>query len=125
MSTEQTIREVSAFEFDELVERCMGNLAFVERVLNKFRQRFGENLEELEKAVEAHDPEGIVRVAHRLKGESANVAARGLQDRAGEIERLGRHGRVSDIRPCLTQLRVEWSQFAESVASLDLWDSVA
>ena len=125
MSTEQAMREVSTFELDELVERCMGNLAFVERILAKFQQRFGETVEELENAVDAHDPERIVRAAHRLKGESANVAARGLQDRAGEIERLGRHGRVSDIRPCLTQLRVEWSQFAESVASLDLWDSVA
>jgi HPt (histidine-containing phosphotransfer) domain-containing protein len=125
MSTEQAIREVSAFEFEELVERCMGNLEFVERVLSKFQQRFGENLEALEQAVEAHDPEGVVRVAHRLKGESANVAAQGLQDRAGEIERLGRIGRVSDIPPCLAQLRAEWSLFAESVASRDPWDGVA
>ena len=120
MSTEQAVREVSAFELDELVERCMGNLAFVERILAKFQQRFGENLEELEKAVDAYDPEAVVRVAHRLKGESANVAARGLRDQAEQIERLGRGGDVSEILPCLAQLRVEWSLFSESVASLDL-----
>ena len=125
MSTEQAIREVSAFEFDELVERCLGNLEFVERVLGKFQHRFGENLEELERALEAEDRERIVRVAHRLKGESANMAARGLRDQAAEIEQLGRDGRVCEIRPCLAQLRAEWSLFAESVASLDLRDGVA
>jgi HPt (histidine-containing phosphotransfer) domain-containing protein len=125
MSTEQATEQVDAFEFDELVERCMGNLEFVERVLAKFQQRFGENLEELEKALEAYDPEGIVQVAHRLKGESANVAAGGLRDHAAEIERLGREGRVSDIPPCLAQLRTEWSHFTESVGLLDLWDGAA
>ncbi len=120
MSIEQATQEVGAFEFDELFDRCMGNLEFMERVLSKFQQRFGENLEQLEKALDAQDREEIVRVAHRLKGESANVAAGGLHNRAAEIERLGRKGRVVDIPPCLAQLRAEWSQFAESVASLDL-----
>ena len=125
MSTEQAILEVSAFEFDELLERCMGNLEFVERILSKFQRRFGENLEELEKALDAEDAEQLVRLAHRLKGESANMAARGLRDQAAKIERLGRDGRVCEVGPCLAGLRAEWSQFAESVASLDLSDGAA
>ena len=124
MITEQAVQAVRAFELDELMERCLGNLEFVERVLSKFQQRFGENLEALERAVDAHDTEGVVQLAHRLKGESANVAARGLRDQAGEIERLGRNGQICDIPPCLAELRFEWSSFAESVASLDLWDVV-
>ena len=116
---EQEGRTSSAFELEELVERCMGNLEFVERVLTKFQQRFGEQLEELEQAVAQRDAERLVLVAHRLKGESASVAAAALRDRAGEIERLGRAGQVSNVPPCLQRLRAEWAEFAESVSTLD------
>ena len=109
----------SVFELDELVDRCMGNLEFVERVLTKFQQRFGEQLEELEQALAQEDAERVVLVAHRLKGESASVAATALRDRAGEIEKLGRAGQVSNIPHCLERLRAEWAQFAESVSTLD------
>jgi len=98
----------------------MGNLEFVERVLTKFQQRFGENLDELEQALAREDTDQVVLVAHRLKGESASVAANALRDRAGEIEALGRAGRVSNIPDRLERLRGEWALFAESVSTIDL-----
>ena len=98
----------------------MGNLEFVDRVLTKFQQRFGEHLDELEQAVAREDAEHVALVAHRLKGESASVAARALCDRAGEIESLGRAGRISNVPDCLQRLRGDWARFTESVSTLDL-----
>ena len=117
MNLEQHGQMAANFEFDELLERCMGNLEFAERVLTKFQGRFDGQLEEMENALAQKDVEQVVLVAHRLKGESASVAASGLRDRAEEIERLGRGNRVADIPTSLQNLRSEWASFAESVAS--------
>lgn len=103
---------------DELLERCMGNIEFAERVLSKFVNRFDEDLAELEKDLELEDSEGIVSVAHRLKGSSANVGAHGLRDRAAAIEAMARAQRTSEIRSGLDQLRDEWFRFVESASAL-------
>ncbi len=106
--------------FDELVERCMGNIEFAERVLSKFLESFNDVLSDLEAKLDSENPEEIARVAHRLKGASANVGAHGLRDQAAGIESLARAERTSEIRPCLEQLRTEWSRFVESASSLNL-----
>jgi len=120
MITQQPNYVASALDLDELVDRCMGNLEFVDRVLTKFQQRFGEHLDELEQAVAQDDAERVALLAHRLKGESASVAAGALRDRAGEIEALGRAGRIASIPDCLQRLRGDWARFTESVSTLDL-----
>lgn len=120
MITQQDGQRASALDLDELVDRCMGNLEFVDRVLTKFQQRFGENLDELERALAQKDTERVVLIAHRLKGESASVAAGALRDRAGEIEALGRAGHISNIPDCLQRLRGDWALFSESVSTLNL-----
>lgn len=119
MIAQQDDQTASALDLDELVDRCMGNLEFVDRVLTKFQQRFGENLDELERAAAQEDTEQVVLIAHRLKGESASVAAGALRDRAGEIEALARAGHTSNIPDCLRRLRGDWALFAESVSALD------
>jgi len=111
-------RETAVLDFEGLLERCMGNLEFAERILSKFQQRFGEELAELETELERDNAEGITRIAHRLNGESANVAAERLQASAAMIETLGRAERISEIPPCLEELRGEWSRFVDSLSSL-------
>ncbi len=113
-------QEPPVLDFEELLERCMGNIEFAERVLAKFQQRLGEDLEELEKGLHAEDAPAIARVAHRLKGASANVAARGVLRRAVEIEQLGRARRVSEIPSQVEELRREWARFGDSVSALRL-----
>jgi len=111
-------REPTPLDRGDLIARCLGNIEFVERVLAKFQQHFGEDLEELERALPGGDAETIGRIAHRLKGASANVAARGLQARSAAIEDLSRWRRIAEIPPCVEDLRDEWSRFQESAASI-------
>jgi len=116
MNHELSIGDPSVLAVDELLERCMGNIEFAERVLSKFLLRFDDDLIELEKGLEAEDSEEIARVAHRLKGASANVGAHTLRDRAAGIETLARAGQTSEIRSGLKELRDEWFRFVESAS---------
>ena len=109
--------DAAVLDFEQLLARCMGNIEFMERVLSRFREHFGEDLAELEEGLDATDGGQIARVAHRLKGASANVGAAGLRERAAEIERLGRARRFSEIPPCVDQLRGEWDRFVSSATS--------
>src|SRR5580692_4200267 len=72
-----------------LCDRCMGNLDLVERVLDKFEQRLPQELAELERELELGDSAKVALVAHRIKGNSSNVSAAGLQQAAAEVEDLG------------------------------------
>ncbi|MHB8971645.1 MAG: Hpt domain-containing protein [Pirellulaceae bacterium] len=110
----------SVLNIDELLARCLGNISLAERVLAKFHDRFENDLEELDSALQAHDSAAVAQTAHRIKGASANVAAPRLHEQAAEIEQLGRDQRLSDIPHHLDQLRHEWCQFVHETSSLEL-----
>ena len=80
-----------------LSDRCLGNLELAQRVLDKFEQRLPAELAELERVAELGDAAKIALVAHRIKGNSSNISAAGLQQAAAEIEDLSCAGRVADI----------------------------
>jgi Amt family ammonium transporter len=110
-------KQESSFDFEELLNRCLGNLEFAERVLAKFQSRFDDDLVELEQALDVQDTEAVARVAHRLKGASATAAANGICTQAAEIESLARTRNIDEIPGCLRLLRNECSKFSDSVAS--------
>ncbi len=107
----------TAYDADELLARCMGNLEFAERILAIFQQRFDEDLQALEQSLAVENAGEVTRIAHRLKGASANAAAPVLQARAAQIEQLACENRLSEVRECVAELREEWHWFQESVPS--------
>ena len=110
--------DAKAFDIDELVDRCMGNLELAERLLAMFQDRFETDLTELEKVFETGESGEIARVAHRIKGASASVSAQRLQELAARIEQLGRSGQSAAILPYLEQLRREWTRCRDCATSL-------
>lgn len=107
-----------ALDLDELRNRCMGNLNLVHRVLTKFQKRLPEELTEIEEALECGDMERIARVAHRVKGTSASVSAKGLARAAAEIEDLSRAGRATDIPTRIEHFRDEWEKCLDEAVML-------
>ena len=105
--------DAEVLDWQELCERCLGNLDLVARVLGKFEQRLPAELAELERAVEVGDAAKIALVAHRIKGNSSNVSAAGLQQAAAEIEDLGRAGRVAEIPARVRNVRQEWQRYID------------
>ena len=84
-------------DVEQLLDRCMGNVEFVERVLTKFHERFSDDLEQLERDVQAGAGESVAALAHRLKGSAANVAAPELHRITAQLEELGRSPRMAEI----------------------------
>lgn len=79
-----------AIQLDQLVNRCLGNINFAQRVMTKFTGRLEDDIEELKDAMRGDSLPDVARLAHRLKGASANVAAEGLRKLAEEIEQQAR-----------------------------------
>lgn len=107
--------------WDGLCKRCMDNITLVQRVLEKFQQRFPEDLDELEEALETHDAEKASRVAHRIKGSAANISAGHIQRAATEIEDLSRAERTTDAATMCVRtdrLRNEWESFVKHTSGL-------
>ncbi len=107
------------FDRQQLLDRCLGNLAFAERLLASFERRFVEDVANIEQSLATRDTAELVRVAHQLKGASANMSAPRLQRVAAEIENHGRADRLESIAEQLIVLRQEWEYFARHRASQD------
>lgn len=105
-------------DYYQLLERCLGNVAFAERILAKFIQKFAEDLERLETSASAGDAEAATLVAHRLKGSAANVAAAELAWRLSEIEQLSRDGEWLLVAERMEALREQWTRFVAFTLSL-------
>lgn len=105
-------------DVEDLLARCLGNVEFAQRILGKFQERCDEDLEALEKAVFDGDSESVARLAHRMKGASANASASGLQRHASEIERAARHEAFDEVPASLECLKREWTRFSEVVSDL-------
>jgi HPt (histidine-containing phosphotransfer) domain-containing protein len=110
--------DAEILDLQGLHDRCLGNLDLVVRVLDKFEQRLPEELAELERAVELGDAAKIALAAHRIKGNSSNISAAGLQQAAAEIEDLSRAGQVADIPPRLQKLHGQWQRYVDCRAAL-------
>jgi HPt (histidine-containing phosphotransfer) domain-containing protein len=103
-------------DWSVLCDRCLGNIDLVQRVLEKFEQQLPQELAELEHALALSDTEQVARVAHRIKGSSANVSAEGLQQAAEEVEGSSRAGCVADIPRHFDRLRSEWELYRDCAA---------
>jgi CheY-like chemotaxis protein len=98
-----------------LLDRCMGNVEFLKRLLDKFRNRIGEDVERLSQAVEAQNAQETARLAHSLKGSAANVSAITLSHLALELEQLGVAGDLTPAEACLAKIREEVDRCIEYV----------
>ncbi len=107
-------QEARALDVEDLMTRCMGNIEFAEQILSTFQALGDEALAEMEEAMAAEDAEALSRLAHRLKGASANAAAPGLRAHAAEIERAARQSSLQEIPAHIEDLRREWGRFAST-----------
>jgi HPt (histidine-containing phosphotransfer) domain-containing protein len=104
-------------DFEALVNRCMGNMDFVDRVLLKINERLPLDIEELERALNQQDAQQVAGVAHRIKGSVANISANKLQGIAQEIENMGREGIIESIPSRINALHKEWENLREWTTS--------
>lgn len=109
----ETRSVVAVFGFEQLCDRCLGNLELVERVVSAFTEGFAADLARLESELRAGAWEDVRRLAHRMKGSASNAAAGALERVVGELEGLAREGREEALAAKVAELRREWTRFEQ------------
>lgn len=81
---------------------------FLSSLIDTFVEHGTQDLERLRQAVDARDPEGARKAAHRMKSSSANVGARRLSARCADIEKDARSNKVDILAESLAILEAEY-----------------
>lgn len=103
---------------DALLARCAGDESICRRVLDKYSQQMQVDVSALVSFVESGNCQEACRVAHRIKGASANVAAMEISRLASDIEKLAADGQQNEATPLTHELVDAWNQHRERLASL-------
>jgi HPt (histidine-containing phosphotransfer) domain-containing protein len=85
----------------------MGKQDFLERILEKFKDKALKDLQELGSHVRAADAQKIAFAAHSLKGAAANVSADAVRKAADELEQVARAADFSRMEACVQALSDE------------------
>jgi HPt (histidine-containing phosphotransfer) domain-containing protein len=98
-----------------LLDRCVGDKAFVAKILDKFGQRVATDVELLRAAIDANDIDAVTHVAHTIKGSAANVSAIGLSAACGLLEKDARGGELRAASDHLTSIGAELDRFFDAL----------
>ena len=94
-------------EYDTLLRRCLNKPELAERLIQKLIVQAGQDLLELNQAIEEKKPAGLATAAHRLKGAAATVSAEGLRQIALAIEQAGRRENFTEAAAGVEQIKKE------------------
>ena len=99
-----------------------GDTAFVIELIDAFLADSATQLQAIDIAVTAGDPEAVVRPAHTLKSASATLGAMQLSAAAGTLETAGRAGSIdgAEAREAAAEIPAAWDAAA---AALRAWSA--
>jgi two-component system, sensor histidine kinase and response regulator len=92
-----------------LLDITGGDQGFVDELIDTFIEDATSQIEALRAAAAGGDAEAIVRPAHSLKSNAANVGATALEDLARGLEADGRTGDVPDAVARMASVETEFA----------------
>jgi two-component system, sensor histidine kinase and response regulator len=92
---------------EALLRRCRGKSTLAQNVLKMFADSADAQLAELRTTLAANDWTALTRVAHTLKGASANLSADAVSAAAAKLEQLGKSADADAASSALAQLESE------------------
>ena len=110
--------EVLPINYEELISRCMGNLAFAEELLADFEADLPRRMEEVTSRIAQGNAKDAGEVAHSLKGAAGIVGAEAVQRIAAAMEETGKSGKLQDVTILLDELHAATRQFLEVVPAV-------
>jgi PAS domain S-box-containing protein len=90
-----------------LLKRCRGKAELANRLLNTFAASVDTQLAELRATLDGANWEVFTRVAHTIKGASANLAAEPVRAAAADLEQLGKAADAGGAEAALARLEAE------------------
>lgn len=103
--------ENAVFCYEDVRDRCLGNVELIERVLTIFAEGTSSDMEALKSAIEDGDLTQTAKTAHRIKGSAANSAAYRMSAYAGKIERSAKDNDASPLSALYADLTVSFEDF--------------
>lgn len=96
---------------DALLARCVGRVDLVQRVLASYLEQMEADVTELTKAAESSDGESARKLAHRIKGASANVQADEIRTTAQGIESFASQDQLDEAAAEIVKLKNQWQNY--------------
>lgn len=113
-----TLNRARSLDRELALSRIGGDLELLQEIALLFLSDSGRMLDEIHKAVAAHNAGALDRAAHTLKGCVSNFGAQTLYEAALALERMGRSGDLSTVGPAYQQLRAELLQLETDLREL-------
>ncbi len=98
-----------------LLDITGGDQGFVDELIDTFIEDATTQIDALRAAASASDAEAIVRPAHSLKSNAANVGATELGDLARGLEADGRTGAVPDVDARVASVEKEFAAVRDAL----------
>ncbi|HEV8604565.1 MAG TPA: ATP-binding protein [Tepidisphaeraceae bacterium] len=94
-------------KLDVVIEKCMGDLSYLERILYKFQDQSDETVKRIIQCLNARDKEGAIQLISALRGAAEYLGADDLRDHAAHVEELTRLGVFNETLNAMVQLKEE------------------
>ncbi|MGB6689711.1 MAG: PAS domain S-box protein [Terracidiphilus sp.] len=124
LPAEGAVQSAAIFDGESLLSRLMGDRELAGAVLNGFVGEVPAQLRQLRARLDEEDASGAKLLAHTLKGASATVAAKAVNEIATAMETAAAAGRFDDCRGLLPRAIEAFERFKKAVES-DGWLSRA
>ena len=114
----EAARSVDPAALDRLLEMTGGDPEFLDELIQTYLDDAVVQLEGMRAAADTDSPEDLVRPAHSLKGNSANVGAARLEELCRQLEADARAGSVEGATERVAAAGAEFERVRAELAAL-------
>jgi len=107
-----------AIDLKALLDRVEGDRGLLDELVQMFKDDCKRNLQEIRQAIAGDDGIRLTRLAHTLKGSSANMSAKPLSEATAEMERLARAGQLEDAKGAFRAVEEEAARLLLELESI-------
>ena len=108
----------SCFDYDSVVNRCMGDTVLANRLMSKLAERIEDDLLKIGATLTEGKPDEMASLAHKLKGAAANLEVKSVEILAKRLEHIGRSGDLAQAPAILSDLERSAEVYRVEVAAL-------
>ena len=114
-----SMTDKTIIDLDDALNRALGDAAFLKMMFDEYQISLPDFIADIETAVQDGDAAAMDRVAHQLKGASANLGVVSVAAAALTLERMGKSGQTVQAAEALQTLKVAVKDFHEQLALID------
>ncbi len=114
----EELPDIPGVDVKESVQRIGGSVANYRKMLQVFLKEHQNDAEKLKQALSEHDYQISKRLAHSLKGVTASLGAKHLQQTAAQMESLLAAQEIDDAVMVLEDVTQQLSQFVTQIIQL-------